>query len=208
MAVLPDREGPEKDSMNSERTVGEVVDLIVELGLVDPDTLPTCLVNSRDEPLSYYEDTEQAAVLSLLLDLGIGYIFDHKAFRHINTYTDEERRQQYESELQSLAACSRGMVTIGNVRLVEGDTTWELRFDCNGATEWWPVYPGHEQENIEASLVFATYLSGLTTDLVEQFCSVDLDSYDEYLSEVIVFGDPQALGRLGAQFGLTFELPL
>ncbi|MEU1951856.1 hypothetical protein [Nocardia rhamnosiphila] len=57
--------------MSPERTVREVVDLIVELGLVEPETPAQrtflgrqLLVESFDEPLSYYGHTEQSAVLA------------------------------------------------------------------------------------------------------------------------------------------------
>ncbi|WP_063057680.1 hypothetical protein [Nocardia sienata] len=194
--------------MGSERTVREVVELIIELGLVDPDTPAQrtflgrqLLVESFDEPLSYYGHTEQSAVLALLSELGIRYTFYYKTFRHIGESSHDERREWYESELQSIAECSRGMVTITDVRLVENDEKWELLFDSNGVTESWPVYPGDDEE-FEAALVFATYVTGIHTGLVERFRSVE--PFDEDLSGEAVFGDPEALDKLGAHFGLAF----
>lgn len=194
--------------MSREPTVREVVELIVELGLVAPETPAQrtflgrqLLVESFDEPLSYYGHTEQSAVLALLEELGIRYTFDYKTFRHIGESSHDERREWYESELQSIAECSRGMVTITDVRLVENDEQWELLFDSNGVTESWPVYPG-DDEDLEASLVFATYVTGIHTGVVEQFWSVD--PLDEDISGEAVFGDLAALGKLGARFGLTF----
>ncbi|WP_157120138.1 hypothetical protein [Nocardia fusca] len=194
--------------MRPERTVREVVDLIVELGLVDPETPAQrtflgrqLLVESFDEPLSYYGHTEQSAVLALLDELGIRYTFDYKTFRHIGESSHDERREWYESELQSIAECSRGMVTITDVRLVENDEQWKLVFDSNGVTESWPVYPG-DGEDLEAALVFATYVTEIHTGLVEHFCSVN--PLDEDVSGEAVFGDPEALNKLGVHFGLTF----
>ncbi|WP_040836074.1 hypothetical protein [Nocardia brevicatena] len=98
------------------------------------------------------------------------------------------------------------MVTITNVRLVhndvEDDTEWELRFDSNGVTDSWPVHPG-DDEHVEASLVFSTYLTGIHTGVVERFCFVN-PPYKNGGGEA-VFGVPEALNRLGAHFGLTFE---
>lgn len=194
--------------MSREPTVREVVELIVELGLVAPETPAQrtflgrqLLVESFDEPLSYYGHTEQSAVLALLEELGIRYTFDYKTFRHIGESSHDEWREWYESELQSIAECSRGMVTITDVRLVENDEQWELLFDSNGVTESWPVYPG-DDEDLEASLVFATYVTGIHTGVVEQFWSVD--PLDGDISGEAVFGDLAALGKLGARFGLTF----
>ncbi|MFI9412361.1 hypothetical protein [Nocardia gamkensis] len=189
--------------MGTQRTVREVVDLIVELGLVDPDILARLpfVAESVEEPLTYYGHTEQSAVLNLLSELGIRYSFSYKAFRGIDDCTHDERREWYESALQSIAACSRGVVTITDVRLVERESNWELLFDSNGVTESWPVYPG-DDEDVEASLVFATYLTGIHTGVAERFCSVDPP--DEDVSGEAVFGDPKALARLGAHFGLTF----
>lgn len=189
--------------MNSERTVREVVDLMIELGLIDPDisAQKPYLAESLDAPLSDYGDTEQTAVLDLLSEVGIRYTFDYKTFRGISGCSDEHRREWYESELQSIAACSRGSVTITDVRLVENETKSELVFDSNGVTESWPTDPGAD-EDVEASMTFATYLSGIHTGLVAEFCGVD--PFDEDFSGEAVFGDPQALNRLGAQFGLAF----
>ncbi|MBF6297197.1 hypothetical protein IU459_06520 [Nocardia amamiensis] len=184
-------------------TVREVVDLIVELGIVDQSTVGQTLQQDElDKPLSYYGHIPQRAVLSLLDDLGIRFAFDYKTFRGIEETDDDERLEWYEEVLQTIASCTKGLVTITNVRLVEDDEDWELQFDCNGETEAWPVYPGDEEEDLEAALTFATYLSGIPADSLERFCSVDPP--DEDYSGEAVFGDPEALNRLGAHFGLSF----
>jgi hypothetical protein len=190
--------------MGSERSVREVVDLIVELDLVDPKSIAqnAFLTEALDKPLSYYGHTEQSAVRHLLDEVGIRYAFDYKTFRGINECTTGERREWYEAELQSLAACARGKMTITDVRLVENDAEWELQFDCNGTPEAWPVDAGDDDEDIEAAITFAAYPTSLFVDLVDRFCMVSPP--DSHLSGELVFGNPAALERLGNQFGLTF----
>lgn len=184
-------------------TVREVVDLIVELGIVDQTTVGETLEQDElDKPLSYYGHTPQQAVLSLLDNLGIRFAFDYKTFRGIEEAEDDERLEWYEDVLQTIASCTKGLVTITNVRLVEDDGDWELRFDCNGETEEWPVSPGDEEEDLDAAITFDSYLPGLPRDSLEYFCSVE--PRDEDSSGQAVFGDPEALNRLGAHFGLTF----
>lgn len=190
--------------MTSPPSVRHVVDMMIELGLVDADICArqSCLAESLDAPLSDYGKTEQAAILELFSVMEIRYTFDYKTFRGIDECSDEERREWYESELQAIAACSRGMVTITDVRLVEDDTESELVFEANGFTESWPTDPG-EEEDVEAAITFATYISDIPTGLTEKFCAPD--PIDEDVSGEAVFGDPLALNRLGEQFGLSFN---
>ena len=180
--------------MAPERTVREVVDRIVELGLVHPSTPGQTLQSDElDEPLSYYGNTPRYALRSLLSELGIRYTFDYETFEGIGE-ADDERLEWYRAELESIASCTRGSVTVTNVRLVENGTEWELRFDWNGTTKSWPVYPGGESEEIEASLIFATYLHTLGQGSVERLCPVYPRS-DDWAGEA-VFGNPEALDRL------------
>ncbi|MEU4311466.1 hypothetical protein [Nocardia sp. NPDC024068] len=184
----------------------EVVDTIVALGLVDPATPAAVLrLGELEEPLSYYGHTDRSAVRNLLSDLGIRYTFDYKTFRGIRDADDEERLDWYRGELESVAACTRGAATIGDVRLVENDDTWELRFEWNGEVESWLVYPGDEDEDLEAALTFATYVPGLSAPPSGVFCLVNPPDLD-YSGEA-VFGVPEALNTLGRPFGLTFEGP-
>lgn len=193
--------------MGSAHTTRDVVDLIVELGLVDPEKPGEVFEHGElDEPLNYFGHTEQSAVRNLLSDLGIRYTFDYKTFRGIEDCDDEERIDWYRSELESVADCARGAVTIGDVRLAEtDDEEWELRFEWNGATESWPVCPGEAEESLEASLTFATYVPGMAAHPVGVFCLVD--PMDPDYSGEAVFGVPEALNRLGSRFGLTFTGP-
>ncbi|WP_227998868.1 hypothetical protein [Nocardia australiensis] len=190
--------------MGSECTIGEVVDLIVELGLVDPSTPGQKLEpDELDEPLSYYGFTAHEAVLALLSELEIRYTLDYKTFRGIGDADHDDRLRWYQDELESIASCTRGLVTVTNVRLVEIDAEWALHFDWNQETISWPVSAGDPDEHFEASLTFASYLSGLAASPSERFC--DVDPCDEDLNGEAIFGNPEALNRLGARFGLTFS---
>ncbi|MGW1739390.1 hypothetical protein ACWCPQ_11325 [Nocardia sp. NPDC001965] len=192
--------------MGSAHTTRDVVDLIVELGLVDPEKPEEVFEHGElDEPLNYFGHTDRSAVRSLLSELGIRYTFDYKTFRGIEDCADADRLDWYRSELETVAGCARGAVTIGDVRLVENDDEWELRFEWNGATESWPVYPGDEEESLEASLTFATYVPGMAAYPAGVFCLVD--PMDTDYSGEAVFGVPEALNRLGSRFGLTFTGP-
>ncbi len=148
---------PGGDSLNSETTAREVVNLIVELGLVDQSTPRRTLAPDQlDKPLSYYGQPTQHAVCTLLSYLEIRYTVNHKTFRDIGDRDDAERLECYRSELETIASHTRGLVTVSNVRLVEADTEWELRFDWNDETMSWPVEPGDEEEAFEATLTFST----------------------------------------------------
>ena len=161
--------------MGSAYTTREVVDLIVELGLVDPSTPAEVLRDGTlDEPLSYFGRTAQHAVRNLLSELGIRYTFDYKAFRGIGDCDDEERLDWYREALETVAGCARGAVTLGDVRLVEvDDEEWELQFEWNGVLESWPIYPGGEEESMEAALTFATYVPGMSAEPVTATRSED-----------------------------------
>ncbi|WP_327147315.1 hypothetical protein [Nocardia sp. NBC_01329] len=193
--------------MGSAHTTREVVDLMIELGLVDASTPGAVFEHGElDEPLSYFGHTDRSALRGLLTELGIRYTFDYKTFRGIGDADDERRLDWYRDELESVAGCARGAVTIRDVRLVEGaDDHWELQFEWNGVTEAWPVYPGDEEESLEAALTFATYVPGMAVDSVGVFCLVD--PMDPDFSGEAVFGVPEALNRLGGRFGLTFAGP-
>ncbi|NEW50878.1 hypothetical protein GV792_12485 [Nocardia cyriacigeorgica] len=161
-----------EDPAASGRTVGEVVTMMVDLGLIDPDTpARTFVVDCLDEPLTYFGDTDQSAVRELLSEVGIQYVLDYKTFRGIGESDRADRQRWYELELEAIARCARGMVAITDVRLVGDDSDQELRFECNGVTQTWPVRPGAVEE-MEASLTFAECVTGLHTGITERFYSV------------------------------------
>lgn len=154
-----------------ERTIREVVDRIVELGLIDASTPGKIWEAAElDKPLSYYGHTPGDALRSLLSELGIRYAFDYERFEGIGETDDDARLEWYRNELESIASCTRGTVTVTNVRLVENSTKWELQFDWNDTTVSWPVYPRGEREEVEASLTFATYLHTLDPGAAQRFC--------------------------------------
>ncbi|WP_141717799.1 hypothetical protein [Nocardia altamirensis] len=184
----------------AEITVREVARMVVELGLVDPSE-PERRMDQEvfDETLEYFGYSDREALLGLLDDLGIRYAYDYKAFRGINRVDDDAREIWYAEELQRIAACTRGLITITNVALRPDS----LEFDCNGNRVSWPVYPG-DDEAVEASLVFATYTFGLVAvGSSARWCTVE--PVDEDFSAELVFGDPVALGQLGERFGVTFS---
>lgn len=195
---------PEGGRVDSVRSTREVVDLIVELGLVDPSTPGTVLEAGKlDKPLSWFGNTDQEAVRRLLGVLGIRYAMDYETFRGIEDLDDETRLQWYRRELESIASCTRGTATVTEVRIVEdGDEEWELQFDWDGVPESWPISPGDDEEDMEAVLTFATSVRSLGGNRLGCLCSVE--PADEDAGAEAVFGDPDALNRLGAHFGLTF----
>ncbi|GGL19457.1 hypothetical protein [Nocardia jinanensis] len=94
-------------------------------------------------------------------------------------------------------------MTVTDARIVEGDDEeWELRFEWNGVPESWPISPGDDEE-LEAALTFATYVHGLGGTRLGCFGAVE--PVDDNYSAEAVFGDPDALNRLGARFGLGFS---
>ncbi|WP_280234571.1 hypothetical protein [Nocardia cyriacigeorgica] len=196
-----DSEGTQ-DAAVSEYTVGDVVAIMVELGLIDAGTLAqTSVADALDESLDYYDDTVQGAVRDLLSEVEIQYVLDYKTFRGIGERTRAERQQWYAEELEAIAQCSRGTVTITDVRLVGDGLDQTLQFESNGVTQIWPVHPG-ANEDMEASLIFAEWVTELHTGVAERFYAVD--PHDEDLNGEAVFGELGALNRFGAHFGLTF----
>ncbi|WP_328405784.1 hypothetical protein [Nocardia sp. NBC_00403] len=153
------------------------------------------------DQLDYFGDTAGTALPSLLDELGIRYTLDYKTFRGINDAGDY-RESWYREELERIAACTRGLITITEVQLVSDEEDQKPTFLCNGRPVDRPVHPG-DDEAVEASLTFATYISDLTPDdSAERWC--DIDPYDPDYSAEAFFADPQALRQLGERFGVTF----
>jgi hypothetical protein len=184
-------------------TVREVTALVVELGLVDPSAPEHHLEQEvLDQTLDYFGDSDRDALLGLLDHLGIRYAFDYKTFRGIDEADDAEREDWYREELQHIASCTRGLITIANVVLHPEGGPHALEFDCNGRRQSWPAYPG-EDEDLEAALAFATHTSDLIPDgAPARWCGIE--PIDPDCSAELVFGDPAALRRLGERFGVTF----
>jgi hypothetical protein len=182
-------------------TVRQVTDRIVELGLVDAQTPAQALgPEVLDETLDYFGESDHEAVLSLLDHLGIRYSTDYKTFR----YPCQSDGAVYREELDLIAACGRGRLTITDVALVDDANGHHLlRFRCAGQPHEWQIGHGPNEE-FEAQLTFATSIGDLVpAGSSARWCSVDPPDPD--VGSEAVFGDPEALRQLGARFGLTFE---
>ena len=199
--------------MESALTVRQVAERIVELGLVDAQTLAQTLdPEELDRTLDYFGEPDHMAVVGLLDHLGILYSTDYETFDGACDHGAEV----YRRELERVAACGRGLLTITDVEVVdvftverfariyaEGDHL--LRFRCNGQPHEWPIEHGPREEEADAQLTFATRIDGLMPPAGSpaRWCSIDPP--DPGVGSESVFGDPEALSQLGAQFGLTFR---
>jgi hypothetical protein len=181
--------------------VREVVDRIVALGIVDERTVAEKLdPHDLGQTLDYFGEPDEDGVRYLLDDLGIRYTTDYKTFRG----ACEDGASLYREELELAAACARGLLTVTDVALVDdarGDHL--LRFRCNGQPHEWHITHG-EHEDFEAGLTFATWLCDLLpAGSSRRWCTIEPPDPD--VGSEFVFGDPAALNRLGAEYGLTFE---
>ncbi|WP_157172386.1 hypothetical protein [Nocardia pneumoniae] len=188
--------------MNSSFTVRQVTARIVELGLVAESTVEQGIqADLLDEKLDYFGDSESEAVLYLLDELGIRYTTDYKTFRDACGGSEV-----YREELECVAACTRGLLSITDIELVD-DTVGNhvLRFLCNGQPHEWNI-AHNDEEDIETQMVFSYGLEDLLPrDSSARWCGVDSD--DINFGMQAVFGDPQALSVLAAEFGIKFYLP-
>lgn len=190
--------------MRTAMRIRDIVERVVELGLVSPTILrrqlDSCVYH---ETLDYYGDSEPEALLTLLHELGIRYTTDFKTFRGI--CEDGHRPEQwYRDELAQIAACTRGAITITGITVTDdsyGDHV--LRFWCNERPVEWSMLHGAD-EDFETQLVFATHLGDIFANhSPARWCSVDPQDPD--VGSDAVFGDPRALCLLGAPFGLSFQ---
>jgi hypothetical protein len=175
-------------------TVGEVIGRLIELELVTAEEVAEELTPDKlAKPLvPPFGATASHAALSLLGRLRMMYHLDHSAFSD----ACENGLDEYRREPESIARCSRGLLTISDVTLVEGDDRHLLRFQCNGAPEEWPI-PHDEEEAYEAQLVFSTYMRSLVADgSPERWCLPEqrLDWHNG-----AIFADPERLNRFGAR---------
>jgi hypothetical protein len=181
--------------MSSAWTVRQAVDRAVAHGLVDA----TVQVSGMDDDLSYYDEPDNAAAVALLDELGIVYTIDYKTFRGAH----ELGLDLYRPELERLAGCTRGLLTIADAKLIDEDRFHLLRFRCNGEQQEWRIHHGAD-EDFYAHLAFTVNL----TDLVPagspaRWCSVELLETGDPAQ--YAFGEPQALRQFGAEFGLAFD---
>ncbi|MFE9574845.1 hypothetical protein ACFYO1_00530 [Nocardia sp. NPDC006044] len=189
--------------MSDEWTVRAVAQRVVELGLVDQSVVAEKLdADILDETLDYFGDDE-LGVLGLLEELGLRYTTEYKMFKGLSV-AGEDRLSRYRYELELIASCTQGLLTITEIQLVDGaDGGQQLSFRCNGHPQSWPVYPGPD-EDLEAQLTFAEYVDTLVPDdSPARWCTPDPSDPD--VGSEFVFGDPAALNQLGGAFDLTFE---
>lgn len=187
--------------MPSALTIRQLVDRIVALGLVEPQ-VPARELSPRvwDETLDFFGEPDRLAVLGMLDFLGIRYTVDPRTFRGACAYGSDV----YREELERMAACGRGLLSIADVELLDTpDGDHLLRFRCNGQPHEWPI--GHRpDEAFEAQVAFATFVWDLVpAGSPARWCTVDPPDPDA--GPAAVFADPEALRQLGTPFGLTFE---
>lgn len=185
--------------MPSRLTVREVAERIVELGVVDASATDQVSPNELDKTLDYFGHSDDQAMLSLLDTLGIRYSADYKTFR----YACESDGDGYRAELQHISECGRGLLPITEVEFVDDeDGDHQLEFICNGELNEWNI-PHGDDEDFDAQLEFGMNLANLISpDSPARWCRVE--PHDDNLSIDMVFGDPEALRALGAEFGVTF----
>jgi hypothetical protein len=190
--------------MGSAWSVRQVVDRAVRLGVVDAAVPARQLdAGGLDGTLDYFGEPDHRALLRLLDELGIVYGIEHKTFRDAH----EDGVALYEGELDRIARCGRGQFTLTDVELVDDGDDHLLRFRCNGERLRWPIMHSDdpEAEGFDASLTFSTYLGDIVPAGAgtARWCSVD--STDPDAGVRFVFADPEALGALGAPFGVEFS---
>ncbi len=188
--------------MASSYIVGQVVERAVELDLVDAETAVAAVdPQAWDETLDYFGEPDSGGALSLLDTLGIRYTTDYKTFR--GDCTDGGMLETYRYELQLIAGCTRGLLTITNVELADDqDGYHRLRFRCNGEAQEWFI-DHSEDERLQTQLVFALDLTDLRPKNSSRLWSYP-EPVDEDVASDAVFGDPVALNLFGAPYGLTF----
>jgi hypothetical protein len=177
-------------------SVGEVVDRIVQLGVVDESTVSDKLDSADlERTLDYF-----GGLLGLLDQLGIVYSVDYKSFRH----ACDDDGAGYREELKWIADCTRGLVTITDIALVDdADGDHLLRFRANGEPHEWSIAHGPD-EDFDATLEFTTSMGEFSpAGRPERWCTIEPVEPGGDLR--YVFADPAALNRLGAEYGLTFE---
>lgn len=191
--------------MASIHTVHGVAARIVQLGLVTAETVEQELdSDDLQQPLDFFGQPDSAAVLSMLDTLGIRYTTDYKTFR----YACDDGSELYRDELERIAACTRGLLSITDVELVDDDGgAHVLRFNCNGQSHEWTIPHGDEdEENMDSQMTFSMGIGELVpSSSSARWCGVQSDDLD-YGSQN-VFGDPEALRLLGQEFGISFYLP-
>lgn len=190
--------------MESTLTIRQVTERVVELGLVDAATVVDALEPAMlDSTLDYFGVPDDRAVLRLLSSLGIWYDVDPDAFRGVC----EDGPQLYEEQLRLIADRTRGLITITDVDVVDDEAGGHhvLRFRSDGEPREWRIThdEDEDEEEFDAVMTFSMRIHELVpAGSPARWCTVKID--DGAYGPQAVFGDPEALRQLGAEFGLTF----
>lgn len=184
--------------MSSQATFREVANEIVELGLADAAVLSELDPQELEESLDSFSDSESHALLLFLDYMKVRYSTDHKTFR----YACENDARVYREELDRIATCGRGHLTITDVEFDTLDGVHRLRFRCNDQPhEWWIAHGPNE--NIDAQELFSEVGDLVPPGSLARWCTVDQG--DPEVTSELFFGDPAVLNTLGSRFGLLFE---
>ncbi|HEY7223934.1 MAG TPA: hypothetical protein VH561_10145 [Micromonosporaceae bacterium] len=178
-------------------TAAPLVDRIVALGLVDARDASR-VANLRGRTLRSLGESEDTAVLALLVHLGIVYLLEEESFQGVH----DEAADGYRAELDDIAEASRGMVRLTDVELVDADARHLLRFSCNGRPVQWSVAHA-DDEHTEDRAAYEAFRRGVAslvpTDASQRWCVVE----PELLGAIpYVFADPDVLAELLEPYGL------
>jgi hypothetical protein len=174
-------------------TVGQVVDRVVDLGMVNRATVDKEL----ELPLTEYGggDSEAEIVTALLVELGIGFDVHTDDVEHLTGYT---------SALTAAAACTGGLFTVTDIELADDDDQEVLRFRRNGDLVEWPV--DHVDDEYLDTLAFFENIDGFTDAArsARRWAQPTVDG--ELIPARYIFADPKALEELGREFSVDFEI--
>lgn len=187
--------------MDSSWTVTDVVARMVDAGLVDAAAAAEMDADTLEKSLDYYGEPEHVAVLRILDEFGVRYRTDYKTFRG----ACEREGVGYRQELEEIGQCGRGLLAITDIEVLDTvEAAHLIRFRCNGRSHEWKIRHTEEDEDFYAQMCLFESLGDLVPiDAPQRWCSVEPEDPDASFDAV--FGDPEALQRLGAEFGMTFE---
>ena len=179
------------------RTVRQVADRIVELGLTDRATVDKAL-EPRWLNLSLTEYGGGGAaeiVTALLVDLGVGFDVHTDDVEHLTGYT---------SALTAAAACTGGLFTVTDIALADDDGQEVLRFRRNGEPVEWPL--DHVDDEYLDGMAFAENIDEFTDPdrSPRRWAQPTVDG--ELIHYRYIFADPVPLRELGREFDVEFDV--
>lgn len=182
-------------------TVPEAINEIVRLGLANPGhAARTTAGYDPDRPILDGHESLAEALTGLLEELGVGFQVGTD-----DDLTPGDEAESYGGLLQDAARCTGGLITITDVELGQHDEFGDcLLFRCNGRPCSWPVELRGEYYDL---MTFFENIDDLNAP-PRMWHSVDVDESDGCdpndldLRSFYFFGDPDALRRLAADFGV------